>query len=249
MDTVTLNDIRDLQKKRVANWLGSPKRVIHQLIVSSYSYLTYPFAKFHENAAKEYFTQIYSVKDDPLLFDGKDEGYLQKIVSVMEIQKLTKKRVLDIGCGNGNLFQFLESKGARPLDYIGIDFAHPSVDLAENANITKIAVREYEIKSSCNPTTIFIINTLCYLDDSVTKSILESTHGNFEIVIIEPIPSIFWDSHFDGVRLYYRNPNDVVKMLIKANWAIKAVSIDYGIRVLDKHLFPLSCCIYARALE
>jgi len=77
-----------IKRKRVANWLGSPVRVIQQLIVSCWSYLSFPFSKFHDNAAKIYFMNLYAGKPDPLIFDGKDSRYFEQIEMVYDIRNL-----------------------------------------------------------------------------------------------------------------------------------------------------------------
>ena len=84
------NNMKAIEQKRVANWLGSPARVLRQLIVSCWSHLSFPFSKFYDNATKLYFVNLYAGKPDPLIFDGKDSRYFEQIEMVYDVRNFAE---------------------------------------------------------------------------------------------------------------------------------------------------------------
>jgi len=232
-----------IKRKRVANWLGSPVRVIQQLIVSCWSYLSFPFSKFHDNAAKIYFMNLYAGKPDPLIFDGKDSRYFEQIEMVYDIRNLAKKNVLDLGCGNGALFLWLENKRAFPKEYVGIDFAHPPSNFGDKAYSVQKDLRELQIGET-NADVVIAVNVLCYLNNYTMDFMFEPTKSGTELIIVEPSPSVFWDAHFDGVELYYRNHLKLTEYLKSKGWQVKRESIDYGFKFIGKYFFSLSFCLF-----
>jgi len=234
---------RKLEKKRVANWLGSPTRVIRQLIVSCWSYLSLPISKFHNNAAQHYFTNLYKGKPDPLIFDGKDNRYFEQIEMVYDINNLAEKKVLDLGCGNGSLFFWLMAKKIVLQEYIGIDFAHPASNLGNNACITQRDIRDIQLNKT-NANTVFAINVLCYMSDELIDSVFQPLKKNSELIIIEPVPSLFWDAHFEGVKLFYRDNHKLKKILESKGWQVKNAATDYGCKFKGAYFLPLSYCLF-----
>ena len=237
-----MKPMRKIEQKRVANWLGTPSRVVKQLIVSIWSYLTYPISNFRQNATKLFFCNLYKGKADPLIFDGKNYRYFEQIDMVYDIKNLTQKSVLDLGCGNGSLLLWLTTKQISLKEYIGIDFAHIDSKLSNNAKIIQKDIADIQINET-NANIIFAVNVLCYINDATLSSIFESTKERTELIIIEPIPSIFWDAHFDGIKLYYRNSHKLISLLASKGWHVKCTAIDFGFKFFDNYLFPLSYCL------
>lgn len=229
--------------KRVANWLGTPTRIINQLFVSCWSYLTFPIAKFHSSAAKDYFTNLYKSQPDPLIFDGKDTRYLEQVGIVYDTSSLVGETVLDLGCGNGSLYDWLSSKQIVLREYIGIDFAHFDKKLDANASILNKDVNNFQIDET-NANVVFAVNVLCYLDDSPLSYIFQSEKKNIKLIIIEPTPGLFWDAHFDGVKLFYRNRQYLINILESNGWRLQNSSIDYWFKFLRMYFFPLSYCLF-----
>ena len=198
--------------KEKAIWVGSPKRVVLQLLVSIKSYFTFPFSKLREEAVMEYFKEIYSGKEDPLLFDGKDFGYLIRIKKVHALNSLKDSNILDFGCGNGAVFRWLETEKIKPKSYTGFDFAHESKEIQNNVKIIQYdmsndtfpeVLDKYLISRSSN-IHIFFVNTLCYLQSHSFMKLIRKFPTGSKMILIEPVPGIFWDVHFQGVKPIYR---------------------------------------------
>lgn len=233
-----------ISNKRVANWLGNPKRIILQLIVSATSYLTLPTAKFRDDAVYEYFVQLYRGKPETLIFDGKDGRYLEQINLVYNVNNFNLKNVLDLGCGDGSFFNWLLAQDIYLKSYTGVDFAHPNKKLNKNANIMQKDIVSLDLEEF-GPSTIVAINILVYLNNNIAKRILNARKHNTELIIIDPIPGFFWDAYWGGVRLFYRYPTKIIKILKSEGWQIKGLSVDYFAKWRSNFFFPLSYCLIA----
>ena len=95
-------------KNNKALWLGSTKRVVKQLAISTCSFLTLPFMKQEDNAIFRYFRKVYFDKPDPLIFDGNELAYYNIINLVIDKKQLYKKNIVDIGCGSGSFYYCLK---------------------------------------------------------------------------------------------------------------------------------------------
>lgn len=230
--------------KRHAEWLGSPKRVLKQILSSIWSYVSLPFVKYSKNAVFDFFYSFYRGKPDPLVFDGKDRRYFDRIEDLFDVNTLKDQSVLDLGCGDGSFYFWLKHKQIQVKKYIGIDFAHEETTLDEyayicNKDITTIETKEYIVS------LIISVNIFCYLDNSSIDLLLRSKTGISKLIIIDPFPGIFWDAQFDGIKLFYRSPRKLIKILNSYGWVVQGISIDYGIKIKDFFLFPLSYCVSA----
>ena len=138
------------QSKNVAMWVGSKKKVIMQLIIGIWAYITYPFVKYEDNNAREYFERIYQGEPDPFLFDGKNSKYYTQLDNVIEWGMEKSYHVIDLGCGNGSLYYWFKEKKKENIDYLGVDFAHDFKVLSINAKIIKDDLRSYAFNSVNN---------------------------------------------------------------------------------------------------
>lgn len=231
-------------KKRVANWLGNPKRILLQLWVSVWSFVFLPTAKYRNSAVYEYFSELYNGKPETLIFDGKDGRYLEQIEMVYNIENLKSRNILDLGCGDGAVFNWLLRQNINPESYRGIDFAHPDKIFNKNARIIKNNVNSIDF-DEFKTLTITAVNILVYLNPNIAKLILKSRTQDTELIIIDPIPGLFWDAYWDNVQLFYRKPSMIIEMLKSEGWHIKGISIDYGIKFMNSFFFPLSYCLFA----
>ncbi len=231
--------------KRVANWLGQPRRVISQLLVSGWSHVTLPTAKYRNGSVYEYFFELYGGKPEILIFDGKDGRYLDQIKMLFSVNDFTDEDILDLGCGNASFYNWLKMQNVNPKSYIGIDFAHPGKALASNAriiqkNLASVDLDEYKAS------IITVVNVLVYLNTNIINSILKAKKQDTYLIVVDPIPGLFWDAYWGGVELFYRKPSRIIDMLKSEGWEIKGVSIDYGAKWMNNYLFPLSYCLVAK---
>jgi SAM-dependent methyltransferase len=234
-----------ITRRRVANWLGHPRRVILQLLISGWSYVTLPTANYRNGAVYEYFSELNNGKPETFIFDGKDGRYLEQIKMIYDINNFKDKDILDLGCGNGSFFNWLLMQNINPKSYIGVDFAHPEKMLNNNARITQKDIASIDL-DEFSASTITVVNVLVYLNTNIVNSILKARKQDAELIIIDPIPGLFWDAYWGGVRLFYRKPSRIMEMLKSAGWQIKGLSIDYGIKWMNYFIFPLSYCLNAK---
>ena len=233
-----------------AVWLGSIGRVVKQYLVSTISYLTYPFIATKADATKKYFQSIYNnTLTDDLLFDGKNSKYFEKILNIYCLNKFEKKDVIDIGCGEAAFFFWLNKVGVTPNRYLGVDIAHPATEITESAKIVNSDIENYPLgNDTLKPSVLILSNSLCYINDKRFDRILKESTSETEALIIEPIPGLFWDAHFSEVKLYYRELSKIVAHFESFGWAIQGICIDYLISCRFFTLFPLSVCIYTKKL-
>lgn len=234
-------------KYRIAKWTGSRKVVLKQFLVSIKSHLSFAAKKKHlrDSATKDYFTEIYSWREDPLLFDGKNYDYLDQIKNICNLEELNNGSILDIGCGNATLFHWLKSNNIQVEKYLGIDFAHSNEEIETNVKIVQSDINYIDKNTFNEATHIFFINVMCYLEDATVKNILSHVKSSCRIFIIEPIPNIFWDAHFEGVKLYYRTENQVKSTLLENKFKVLKLSNDYLFSIFKTPFFKLTYSIVA----
>lgn len=235
--------------KRKANWLEFDRLMLRQYWVSMLSFTSLPFAKFEEDAAKKYFTKIYNGHFDPLLFDGKKGKYLEQIDLVLKLDEIKNKTILDIGCGNGIIYKWLSDKNTSIDNYIGFDFAHQDLTIGENARILNTDIINVDFSKYKESNLYFLVNSMCYLNDEKISHILRGVNKDDELIIVDPIPCLFWDAHFDGVKIFYRTPNKVIEMLLSFGFSVSQFSTDYQIKIKNKYFVKLSYCLKARKIQ
>ena len=87
------------------------------------------------------------------------------------------------------------------------------------------------------------INIFVYLSTKEIDSFLSKINRDTRLIVIEPTPGIFWDKHFEGVKLYYRKLNTLIEETNIEKSTLTSHSTDYGISIFNKfYLFPLSYC-------
>jgi SAM-dependent methyltransferase len=230
-----------------ARWLGSWSRVARQLLVSLRSHITYKFADQKEGAAERYFRSIYSgTRYDDLLFDGKDWAYYQKLTKIINMDMFGEAQIIDVGCGNGSLYRWLQRDNRSPRMYSGIDIAHPDVEVDASASIHCADVLTVDFGNIVDSRAVLaLVNSLCYLDDERFSHLLHQSNYISELIVVEPVPGIFWDAHFDGAMLYYRHPETLLARLTETGWIPQAVAVDYLVALGSIKMVPLSICIHA----
>ena len=225
-----------------ATWIGGSSKVLRQFWVSIKSHFVYPFVKKDVEATRNFFENIYSDKKvDDLIFDGNDHEYLEKAREIIEKTKQFDY-VYDCGCGNGSFYEFLLKEHVKFNQYIGIDFAIQD-DTAEKKDIkfVKADVENFEFNDQASDRLIVLCNVSCYLSDEKLTSIFKKVaKGRTAVLIIDPVPGLFWDATFDHVKLFYRSPNKMKKLLLRNGFSLKALSQDYLLKLASLYFFPLS---------
>jgi hypothetical protein len=226
--------------KYKANWKPTFRRRFAQYLASLKALITYPFFKRIDDGIKLFFEENYKVKQDPLIFDGHTDKYLEQISNVIDLSKLNDVDIIDLGCGIGSFIFWLEKNDINPRNYLGLDFAYDSKIFSDNKQIINQNFFDFEIPHNYYA---ILINVLCYLDDNQLDDIIAKTRKkNCKLIIIEPYPHFFWDKHFSGIKLCYRRTEILTDLLHNKGYKIQKVSIDYFNKLSKR---PISYCIFA----
>lgn len=225
--------------KLKATWTGGKKKVTKQYLVSLKSYLLYPFSRKEKTASQKFFRQIYDkTKIDNLIFDGKDNSYFDKVASLVDSGDYDV--IYDCGCGEASFNNYLNKLNIKFKKYIGVDFAVEPKIISENAEVLNddIVSHNYALEGK----TLFVFsNVLCYLSKEDVISLLNKiSHPNVDILIIDPIPSLFWDATFDKVKLHYRSIKKVNKLMSEFGFNNSLIVKDYLWRIGKLYLRSLS---------
>lgn len=228
--------------KSHANWMGTPRHIVKQLLVSMKSYVVYPFAKKRTDATQKYFSRIYdrSFVDD-LIFDAHSDSYLDKTKFLFQKGQYTYDYIFDCGCGEGNFLKYLEENKVDYENYIGIDFAISERIASNKIRFIKENIVSYNYNLFNGRTLFFLSNVLCYLSDEDLMTFLSKIKKDkVTMIIADPIPGVFWDATFAGVKLFYRKLRKVKGILQNQGFKVTGVAKDYAITIGNICLFPMS---------
>lgn len=223
-----------------ALWIGGKRVYFVQTVVSLFSYLRYPFMSTKKDAIKIFFTNMYNnhIKD-PLVFDGNNFEYFNKLEVISESLELKDKTVIDFCCGQGSLYFWLKKKNINFSEYIGVDFSHENKQLDIGARIFNSNILNYKIEKP-NDTVLFICNGLCYLNQSEFDTMINNIKDVSTIVIIEPVPGFFWDACFNHIKVHYRGKRTLAKKMKKEGYELLDFSTDYAIKIGELYFHKLS---------
>ena len=227
-------------KKIKANWVGDRKKLFRQLMVSLKSYVVNPFVKKHSDATQAYFSSIYSKqKVDDLIFDGDDASYLAKAALILEGKRYDK--IYDCGCGGGSFLSFATQSGIEFEEYVGIDFAISESKDTPQAKFIKGDILELDFSDTAKERLVVLSNVACYLSDEKLKALMsKAARKGTTLLIVDPVPGLFWDATFEGVKLFYRTPRRMSAIAEKAGYSIEQYAKDYLCECKNAYLFPLS---------
>jgi len=232
--------------KSKANWLPPRIKFIKQIFISIRALFTLPFFKEIPNGVQQFFKDNYKGKKDEFIFDGSSENsYYDQITKNITTEKLKNQIIVDLGCGNGSFYFWLKNNDIAIKQYCGIDFAYENSILSDKALIKNISISDYFENPIFENVVCFLSNSLCYISETVFQSVLSKLKTNDKIIIIEPYPHLFWDSHFNGIKPHYRKPKQVFKLLADNNLVIKFCSVDSVLKIKNFYISPISYCICA----
>lgn len=212
--------------KKVAKWCGGTFKILQQYCVSILSYIINPFVLKDSAATKRFFKSVYTGRlVDDLIFDGGILSYYDKASELLDIKHFNK--IVDCGCGRGGIRLFFQRIGVQYDKYIGIDFAIENTTINERESLISCDLSRYEFDVGNDDLVVFC-NSMCYLPDAELDAII----GNISckgasVLIVDPVPSLFWDATFNRVQLYYRTIDEVKELMAKNRYVQKGISIDY----------------------
>jgi SAM-dependent methyltransferase len=239
-----------IHTKHKAEWIPSMNRLILPLVSSIWSHITLPFHHKKNNSILEFFKANYSLKPDLNIFDGNVNNFYTQIKRIYYFKKNHNCTVIDLGCGKGSLLNWFIENGIKYDRYIGVDFAVKSKILSNNASIINTKIEDFNkyFQYIRHPITLYLTNTLCYLDDIQFINFLKSCKKNDELIIVDPYPNLLWKSHFNGIKPFYRRLDYVCKLLKECGWNVKYKSIDYvfvifGVLFISKISYSIYCTL------
>lgn len=227
--------------KYKARWVGDLKKIIRQLCVSLKSYLVYPFVKKENRATQIFFESVYSsTKVDDLIFDGNDHLYFEKVETLID-RNIRYDCIYDCGCGNGSFYRYAFKTRMNFGEYIGIDFAIEKSSAKNGIKFVKTDIEQFDFIDRFKSRLVVLCNVACYLSDEKLDKMLRilATTGT-RLLIIDPVPSLFWDATFENVKLFYRKPRKVMKVIQTYGYTLESHSKDYLIKIGSQYMFPLS---------
>ena len=168
-----------------------------------------------------YLTEHYKKLDD-LKNDFRNINLINLISS-----KAKGKKVLDIGCGSGNLIYSLEKCGMKTT---GLEPIKELVSMAKernpNANIIEGSVEKINSKITEKFSTITIIDVLEHVQDDI--KVIQDLYNKLEddgrlIIVVPSFPFLFSirDVSMGHFRRYTKN--DLIQKVIKNNLKIKEI--------------------------
>jgi len=235
---------KKMHHKQKAQWIGSRERFIKQIKVSIISYFKRPFVQEKKEAVKDFWTREYNNPKDELIFDGSNQAYLNKLIPILnQIDKKNGYHVIDLCAGNGNLYCWIKKEELLNIEkYIGIDFAIEPQKIDDNSKLIKFDITDADAYTGIEfeNSIAFVTNGFCYCTDDAIKNALKNISCTKYIIILEPLPGIFWDACFEGIILRYRNKKKWKQLLKLYGFELEFQVTDYLLRVFGFHFCALS---------
>ncbi len=155
-------------------------------------------------------------------------------------------KILDLGCGDLHLLHHLDRQAARPAAYWGVDVLAPS-EQARRLQGPRYGFETLDLQLATfappfAPNIVFSSNALCYVREPAP--ILERAVSLLEpggsIVLLEPLPSLFWETYFRGIHLQLR-PRGYMQPILE-NLGLKHVGdhVLYALRVGSIPVWPVA---------
>jgi 2'-5' RNA ligase/SAM-dependent methyltransferase len=171
-------------------------------------------------------SKYYDDKDGGKIFWSSTQAQQSRFETLIGIGDLTDKKILDVGCGHADLLDYIEKKGIKIQEYVGIDIVKDIVEKARelhpNMNIEIRDIQKDPIKDESFDyvfgSGIFALNTEQwnqYVIDMLQK-LLETTRIGVAVNFLKA-------SQFNqSSQLKYNNAQDVLN-LIKQNVTDKVI--------------------------
>jgi predicted TPR repeat methyltransferase len=175
---------------------------------------------------------FYTHRDAPNDVDLADHstGHLDQMTSyVLDRDGEDFQTMVDVGCGNGALR--LKSKSKR---YIGVDL-HISTNNSENVYFVQSTfadanINPYKIGSS----SFYVVNCLCYVKEigDIGNFIKANMSSGDVLNIIEPANAFWWETDFNGIRVYVRSQKEIKRYLLTIGLILEESAYCYLDRLL-----------------
>lgn len=225
---------------RVADW---PRLIpfLRQFVAGVASRIKRGPERLNPENVRRFFERHRNTNPDPLVFDGATSGYYEQLFPLLAND--SSIMYLDLGCGVGNLRNFLIENKFSFARYVGVDFAGSSTKFESGSTVIDADIRSQALASYVTDRThVICVNSLCYQDNLSAITVLRhaATYPDNRLLVVEPYPGIYWDESFYGVRPCYRTPEQLGRDLLPIGWSIEATYIYHLLRFGAKYIWPLS---------
>jgi SAM-dependent methyltransferase len=161
-------------------------------------------------------------------------------------------RFLDYGCGRGGLTHWiLNRRGSRATRYLGVDLNEAAV--ARDREKFPPSLAEFQVHDAAKPEpadwgvfdAVFIVNLLPYLADPLpllTRIRPRLAGRDSIVVVVDPVPSAFWDVDYGGFRVLLRSPAALLDVMERAGYAPIELGTLHGLSILGLPALPLATC-------
>jgi SAM-dependent methyltransferase len=170
---------------------------------------------------------------------------LNDINSVVPVFGSNAARILDIGCGDLVLLRKLTSDYSRPETYFGVDLLPPvtaNVEAMAPSGFVEGDVCHVKLPEGLKVNLVFSSNTLCYVPDllPLMANIGPCLSDGGYWIVIEPFPSLFWETYFEGITLELRRPESLGAKLREGGWTEIGRSILFLRKIGPIGVWPVS---------
>lgn len=201
-----------------------------------------PVAAFYQSARGQ--EEKYEIVD---LSRGSYRRLLDDLDQFAPIFLTSTAKILDLGSGDLHLLHHLERHGALPEAYWGVDILAPSKMARRLVNskygFETLDLQEANFSPPFKPNLVFSSNTLCYLrspDIVLARAVSLLEAGGF-LVIIEPLPSLFWENYFSGIHLNLRPRGALRPAIERMGVTFVGDHLLYAFYIAGQHLWPVAC--------
>lgn len=196
---------------------------------------------FYRNARGR--EEEYEIVD---LSRGPYRQLLANLTRCVPVYLHSSAKILDLGCGDLHLLHHLERSAALPFSYWGVDILAPSTKarrlLGSSYGFETLDLETTAFTPPFVPNLIFSSNALCYVrqHDAVLKRAAQLVEKDGFVVLIEPLPSLFWETYFSGVHLTLRRRGALRPIMEGAGMTYVGDHLLYAFRVANWWFWPVS---------
>jgi hypothetical protein len=205
--------------------------LMREIPVSLKSRIIRPFFKADTRKVRSFFA-TYRRRPEEVAITDFSTGHFSNVL-LNEIRTLRDppfELCIDLGCGSSNLRQIC----SQPVwnRYIGTDLL---IDEAMPASSSDVLV-EHDLSvglprlPETESTLLVAVNVLCYMENiAPLMSDIAKRSGRRSVLILEPHPSILWESAFHGFRLFYRSYGELLSHFARNSKTITRTKVNLGV--------------------
>ena len=169
--------------------------------------------------------------------------------------------VVEIGSGQLKTVHELEKIDCQFDHYTGIDLYISDGEISKAGMDRRIELIQGDARQELSDVLsryrdsclIISINSLCYVDEldflkiyDPGTSIAPCDELNGALFLIEPFPSIYWESWFDNIRIFLRYPKYIINNLSTSYWDVVEIRMLYLFKIGSIFVWPITYGILFR---